>query len=78
MLTQQVRLSDDRVLDITVNDRDGCVTVSQQLFINGVRAKSKTCTVTCSTGKSHTWTCSDDKDCEGDCSDPHNPKGRCY
>ena len=78
MLTQQIRVADDKVLELTVDEKDGCTTVGQQLVVGGVRALTKTCTVTCYTGKSYTWECADNKSCSGDCSDPNNPKGSCY
>jgi len=64
-------------LEITINEKDDCVTVGQTVIsAEGVRGTKK-CTVTCSSGKSYSWNCADDKDCLGDCRDPQNPKGSC-
>lgn len=78
MLRQQIVVADGKILEIIVDVKDACVTVGQQLIVNGARELTKTCTVTCHTGKSYTWTCNDNKNCFGDCSDPNNPKGSCY
>lgn len=77
MLTQQIRLADNKFLEIKVSEDQGCVTVSQQFVDDGVKAMTKTCTVTCHTGKSYTWTCPDNKSCSGDCSAPDRPTGSC-
>lgn len=78
MLTQEIRISDDKVLEITVEEKGECTTVGQSVVVNGVRPASKTCTVTCTdTGKSYTWTCPDNKRCDGDCSNSNSPKGTC-
>ena len=78
MATQKIEINKDTVLELTTDTKDGCITVGQLLITGGVRSKTKTCTVTCSTGKSHSWTCADNQSCLGDCSDPINPKGSCY
>lgn len=78
MITQNIELTDGKSISITIKADGDCVTVSQQLMTNNVRASTRHCTITCSaTGKSHSWTCAGDKDCLGDCRDPENPKGSC-
>jgi len=75
-MVNQVQLQGGRSVEIEVKEQGDCVIVSQ-LFRDSAGAKTKTCTVTCSGGKSFTWQCSDKQDCFGDCTDPNNPKGSC-
>jgi hypothetical protein len=72
-----IELESGAKLEITIKEKDGCVTVGQEIIFAKGKRGTKTCTVTCSTGKSHTWTCADGKDCLGDCTKPDNPKGYC-
>ncbi len=62
MLNQQIPLSSNRVLEVSVSEKDDCITVSTQIITNGVRPSTKTCTVTSfPSGRSHSWICRDNR-----------------
>jgi len=72
-----VPLSNGDLVEVEVTEGEhGCVTMSRA-YTDASGTKKKTCTVTCSNGKSHTWNCNSNQSCVGDCSDPENPKGSC-
>ena len=73
------KLEDGGEVQIEVERKENCTTVSQRFTDSSGNFLTKTCTVTCNPpGKSYSWTCNDDQSCYGDCSDPNNPTGHCY